>query len=131
MRSLSVDNKIKVVYKDLSYKIINAVYEVHNALGCGFLEKVYENALIMELKERKIKCENKKKIKVFYKGKVAGIYEADILVENCIILELKVVDKIDEICEAQLLNYLKATGLKLGIIINFKYPKLEYKRMVL
>lgn len=124
-------NTNKIVHKDLSFKIMEAVYEVHNTLGCGFLEKVYENALIKELQDRGIKCEQGKKIEVFYKGKSVGIYEADIVVEDIVILELKVAESINAIFEAQLINYLKATGMNLGIIINFKYPKIEYKRIVL
>ena len=120
-----------IVHKDLSYSIMEAVYEVHNLLGCGFLEKVYENALVKELRDRDIRCQQGQKIEVFYKGKAVGFYEADIVVEDSVILELKVADSINEIFTAQLLNYLRATGIKLGIIINFRYPKIEYKRMVL
>ena len=120
-----------IVHKDLSYSIMEAVYEVHHLLGCGFLEKVYENALVKELRDRDIRCQQGQKIEVFYKGKAVGFYEADIVVEDSVILELKVADSINEIFTAQLLNYLRATGIKLGIIINFRYPKIEYKRMVL
>ena len=121
----------KIVYKELSYKIINGAIKVHNTLGCGFLEKVYENALVIELKEKGIDCKQQKPIKVLYRNQVVGEYVADILVENKIIFELKTVDEILNIHKAQVINYLKATWLKLGIILNFAKPKLEYKRIVL
>jgi GxxExxY protein len=115
---------------DVTYKINGAVFEVNRVLGGGFLEKVYENALLIELKDRRLKAENQVPIKVHYKGNVVGEYVADILVEDNIILELKAVDQLDKIHEAQLLNYLKATGMRLGLLINFKYPKAEIKRFV-
>jgi GxxExxY protein len=115
---------------DVTYKINGAVFEVNRVLGGGFLEKVYENALLIELKDRRLKAENQVPIKVHYKGNVVGEYVADILVEDNVVLELKAVDQLDKIHEAQLLNYLKATGMRLGLLINFKYPKAEIKRFV-
>jgi GxxExxY protein len=121
----------KIIYKELSYKIIESVLKVHNTLGCGFLEKVYENALVIELKMEGIRFKQQEPIKVLYRNQVVGEYVSDILIEEKIILELKTVDEISNIHEAQIINYLKATGVKLGIIINFAKPKLEYKRIVL
>ncbi len=115
---------------DVTYKINGAVFEVNRVLGGGFLEKVYENALLIELKDRGLKAENQVPIKVHYKGNVVGEYVADILVEDNVVLELKAVDQLDKIHEAQLLNYLKATGIRIGLLINFKYPKAEIKRFV-
>lgn len=115
---------------DVTYKINGAVFEVNRVLGGGFLEKVYENALLIELKDRRLKAENQVPIKVHYKGNVVGEYVADILVEDNVVLELKAVDQLDKIHEAQLLNYLKATGIRIGLLINFKYPKAEIKRFV-
>lgn len=115
---------------EITYKIRGAVYEVFRVLGVGFLEKVYENALLLELKERGLNAECQFPIKVKYKSKIVGDYLADIVVENSIILELKVVDKLQKIHEAQLLNYLKATGYKIGLLVNFTYPKAEIKRFV-
>jgi len=116
---------------DITYAINGAVFEVNKVLGPGFLEKVYENALLIELKRRGITAESQVPIKVFYKENVVGEYIADILVEGKVIVELKTVETIDKIHEAQLLNYLKATGIRVGILVNFKHPKAEIKRMVL
>jgi GxxExxY protein len=116
---------------ELTYKINGAIFEVNRVLGAGFLEKVYENALILELKNQGLKAEAQVPISVFYKGSVVGDYIADILVEGKIILELKAVDNIQKVYEAQILNYLKATGFKVGLLVNFKHPKAEIKRFVL
>ena len=116
---------------EITYTINGAVFEVNKVLGSGFLEKVYENALLIELRERGLKAENRVPVRVFYKDKVVGEYIADILVEEKIILELKAVDRLEKIYEAQLLNYLKATGIQIGLLINFTHPKAEIKRMVL
>jgi GxxExxY protein len=104
---------------------------VHTELGYGFLEKVYENALMILLKENGIKAEQQVQIKVHFHGQIVGEYIADVLVEDCIILELKAQDKIIENHKAQTLNYLKATGLKLAMLLNFGKYKLEYERLVL
>lgn len=115
---------------DLTYQINGAIYEVNRELGSGFLEKVYENALIRELTTRGIKAESQVPMTVRYKGEPVGDYYADIVVEGTVILELKSVEKLKGIHEAQLLNYLKATGCKVGLLVNFSYPKAEIKRFV-
>ena len=120
-----------IYFKELSEKIIGSAIEVHKELGSGFLEKVYENALFLELNKNLINAKQQHPISVIYKGQIVGEYFADILVEDKIILELKVVKKIEPIHEAQLLHYLKATNIKLGYILNFgATAKLEFKRMV-
>lgn len=120
-----------IIYKDLSYKIIELALEVHNELGCGFLEKVYENALMLLFERDKIPARQQAPADVYFQGKVIGQYFADILVDNKLILELKTVDVIANIHIAQVLNYLRATGMKLGLVLNFGKPKFEYKRLVL
>jgi GxxExxY protein len=120
-----------IIYKDLSYKIIELALEVHNELGCGFLEKVYENALMLLLNREKIPARQQAPADVYFQDKVVGQYFADILVDNKLILELKTVDVIANIHKAQVLNYLRATGLKLGLILNFGKPRFEYQRLVL
>lgn len=117
--------------KDITYAINGAVFEINKILGPGFLEKVYENALVFELEKRGLKAESQVPIKVFYKQKAVGEYVADLLVEDKVIVELKTVEALDKIHEAQLLNYLKATGIRVGMLVNFKHPKAEIKRMVL
>jgi len=115
---------------DITYKINGAVFEVNRVLGPGFLEKVYENALLVELRRRGLKAESQVPIKVSYKDEVVGEYFADIVVEGNVILELKAVEQLQKIYEAQILNYLKATGYKIGLLINFTHPKAEIKRFV-
>jgi GxxExxY protein len=116
---------------ELTYKINGAVFEVNRILGAGFLEKVYENALVIELKGQGLKAESQVPISVSYKGETVGEYLADILIEDKVIMELKAVDRTQEVYEAQLLNYLKATGIKVGLLVNFKHPKADIKRFVL
>ena len=124
-----VSNNFK--HKDITSQILNAAFEVHNTLGCGFLEKVYENALLYELKQRGLKVETQKEIKVYYKKTEVGIYLADMIVEKKVIIELKVSEAISNIHEAQLLNYLKASSYEVGLILNFAKTRLEYKRLVM
>jgi GxxExxY protein len=116
---------------DITYAINGAVFEVNDILGPGFLEKVYENALLIELKKRGLKAMNQVPIKVSYKGEVVGDYTADLLIEDKVIFELKTGENLDRSHEAQLLNYLKATGLHVGLLVNFKHKKADIKRMVL
>ena len=120
-----------ILYKELSYEIVAAAIDVWKNLGYGFLEKVYENALMIELRKREIPCEQQRPIKVRYDGQIIGDFIGDILVNNEIILELKSAKGIDNAHIAQILNYLKATGLRLGLILNFGPHRLESKRVVL
>ena len=106
-------------YKDLTEKIINIFYRVYNKLGYGFLEKVYENAMMIELKKEGILSVSQSPIKVFYEGEVIGEYYADILVDNKVIVEIKAAKRLVEENEAQLLNYLKATDIEVGLLLNF------------
>jgi GxxExxY protein len=115
---------------DITYIINGAVFEVNKVLGHGFLEKVYENALMIELKQRGLTVENQVPITVRYKGEVVGEYVADLLVEGRVIIELKTVDKIEKLHEAQLMHYLKATNMPIGLLVNFKHPKAEIKRII-
>lgn len=117
-----------IVHKDLAYEVMGAVYEVHNELGVGFLEKVYERALLEEFNIRGINAVAQKEMSVLYKGRLVGHYTADIVVEDKILLELKSIESLSKIHEAQILNYLKATGLRLGILINFGNERVDSKR---
>ena len=121
----------KILYKELSYKIVGLAIQVHTELGYGFLEKVYENALMISFGENGIKAEQQLPIKVYFHEQIVGEYIADILIEDIVILELKAQDRIVEIHKAQTLNYLKAANSKLAILLNFGKHKLEYERLVL
>ncbi|MFQ6029026.1 MAG: GxxExxY protein [Dehalococcoidia bacterium] len=118
------------MYKGLSFKIIGLAMKVHRQLGHGFLEKVYENALMVSFRKEGIQTEQQAPITVRFDGEVVGDYYTDILVENKIILELKTVDKILDFHRAQALHYLEATGLRLAIILNFGKESFEYERLV-
>src|SRR5436853_7390134 len=111
--------------------IIGCAMKVSNTLGVGFLEKVYENALVVELRKAGLAVEQQKPLSVVYDNVVVGDYTADLLVEGLGILELKAVKLIDEVHQSQLLNYLKATRLNVGLILNFGTARLGIKRMVL
>jgi GxxExxY protein len=116
-------------HADLTEKIIAAFYQVYNTLGWGFLEKVYHAALVHEIRKRGIKVEPQVPIDVFYDGLLIGEYCCDILVENLVIVELKAVEQLTSSHEAQLLNYLKATPIEVGLLFNFG-PKPQFKRKV-
>ncbi len=116
---------------ELTRSIIGAAFEVHNILGAGFLEKVYRNALVKELRLQGIQAQSEVQIPVYYKGELVGDYHADILVDGRIILELKALSALTSEHEAQLLNYLKATGYKIGLLLNFGAKQVQVKRRIL
>jgi GxxExxY protein len=120
-----------MVDQELTYSINGAIFEVNRILGPGFLEKVYENALIAELGMRGLKAEAQVPVRVTYKGQQVGEYFPDILVEKQVILEIKAIEALQKVHEAQLLNYLKATGHKIGFLVNFTHPKAQVKRFIL
>jgi GxxExxY protein len=120
---------MELLHKDTTDKIINAFYKVYNELGFGFLEKVYENALFLELKTMNIYSEKQKNIKVFYNKEIVGDYYADIIVENKVIVELKAAEALCEEHEFQVINYLKATEIEVGLLLNFG-KKPEFKRKI-
>lgn len=116
---------------ELSSRIIGAALTVHRALGNGFLEKLYENALVHELRKAGLAVSQQHPMVVRYDGIVVGEYTVDLLIENTILVELKAARTLDDIHRAQCLNYLKATGLHLCLLLNFGKPRLEIKRIVL
>ena len=116
---------------DITYQIRGAVFEINRVLGHGFLEKVYEKALMIELKRRGLNVGNQVPLKVIYKEEIVGEYFADLLVEGRVIVEIKAVRHLLKEHQAQLLNYLKATGIQVGLLVNFTRNKAEIKRMVL
>ncbi len=121
----------KILYKELSYKIKQAAIEVRKYLGAGFLEKVYENAMAIKLRKMNIKCRQQVPIKVYFENEIVGEYIADLLIEDKIIIEMKVTEELHPIHFAQLKNYLKATRLRLGLLINFGKSFFEFERIVL
>ncbi|MGE4287697.1 MAG: GxxExxY protein [Salinivirgaceae bacterium] len=123
---------VDLIYKEEVYQIIGAAMEVHKELGCGFLEPVYQEALSLEFEERKIPFEQEKEIDIYYKDlRLEKKYRADFFCFNKIIVEVKALTGLAPEHESQLLNYLKATEEKVGVLLNFGTTSLQYKRMVL
>ena len=116
-------------HSEIREKIIGAAYDVHNTLGSGFLEKLYQNALMIELKLQGLSAEAEKPITVYYRDEVVGNYIADIVVEDKIIVEVKAINSLSEIHEVQLVNYLTATGIEIGLLLNFG-KSVEVKRRI-
>lgn len=117
------------LHKKLSDSILKVYYEVYNQLGYGFLEKVYQNAMFLELKSQGYKVEPQKQIKVYFKNQVVGEYYADLLIDDAIILELKACECLMDAHKAQLINYLKATEIEIGLLLNFGETP-EFKRFI-
>lgn len=120
------EQKAGFKHQELTQRVIKAFYTVYNTLGYGFLEKIYENALLIELAKRNIPATAQSQVQVFYDGKIVGEYFADVLVDN-LVLEIKATKNLLPEHEAQLLNYLKATNLEVGLLLNFG-PKPEIRR---
>lgn len=118
-----------IIYPELSYKIIGAAYEVHKALGPGYLENVYEEALAHELDLRGLRFERQSVITVHYKGRVVGTHRLDLVVEGKIIVEIKAVAALNAEFKQQTLSYLKSTGLRLGLLVNFGASSVKYVRI--
>ncbi len=117
-------------HSEITGLILKAFFKVYNTLGYGFLEKVYENAMLIELRTLGLKCSNQLPVEVFYDDQIVGDYTADILVEELVIVELKAIETLAPIHETILVNYLKGTELEVGLLLNFG-PKPQYKRRVL
>lgn len=120
---------MELLYKDVTDLILKSFFNVYNTLGFGFLEKVYENAMLIELQSFNLDCTKQKPIEVFYKQKKVGDYFADIIVENKVIVELKAVEFLIPEHEAQLINYLKATRIEVGLLLNFG-KNAQFKRKI-
>jgi len=120
----------RLVHGGLTGKVLGAAMEVHTILGTGFLESVYEEAIAVEFKIREIPFERQKTFGISYKGILAKQFTCDFVVGNLVIVELKAIKRITDIEQAQLLNYLKASGFEVGLLLNFGDKSLEYKRMI-
>lgn len=124
------ENPVHLLHREVTEKIIGAAFEVHQQLGYGFLERVYQRALQVELVRRGATAEIEKRIQVHYKGVVVGDYDADLIVNGCVLVEIKIASEYDKRDEAQLLNELKATGQKVGLLLNFGRTKVTHKRLI-
>lgn len=111
--------------------MIGCAYTISNSLGCGFLEKVYENASVCELVKQGFKVKQQQFVKIWYNGVEVGDYVADLIVENSVLIEVKTVEHLGNTQTAQCLNYLKATGIRVGLLMNFETPRVEIKRLIL
>lgn len=121
---------MELLYKELTEKIIKALFEVYNNLGPGLNEIIYKRALLEELNRANLRVETEKNVPILYKHKKLGLYRLDIIVENKVIIELKVRSSLEPIDEAQIITYLKSTGYRIGILANFGSKKLEFKRLI-
>jgi GxxExxY protein len=124
------EKQSKVLYAELSYAITGVCFDVYNALGPGFTEDIYHNAVLIELEERGLKYETEKPVDVYYKGKLLGKYRMDLVIEGKIVLELKAVTVMNDIYKAQVKSYLKATGLRLGLLVNFGGKEIKPERVL-
>ena len=119
-----------LIHKELSDTVLGAVFSVHNVLGPGLLESAYEGALVIEPKHRGLRFERQQVFPLYYKGELAGAYVADLVVENTVLLELKSVQVLTGAMEAQVINYLRLSGVPVGYLINFRNTRVEWKRFV-
>ena len=122
---------VMLLERDLTYRIRACVFEVYGELGHGFLERVYENALSLELRAHGLQVRCQVPVDVRYKGSMVGQYFSDVIVDDRVLLELKAQERLPEACELQLLNYLKASGIRVGMLINFAAPQATIRRMIL
>jgi GxxExxY protein len=130
MLEVSKEDETLFPHKETTEGIIGAAFEVYNQLGYGFLERVYQRAMQVELLRRGAIAEIERRIQVQYKGAIVGDYDADLIVDNCVAVEIKVSPQYDKRDEAQLLNELKATSLKVGVLLNFGRTKVEFRRLI-
>jgi GxxExxY protein len=120
----------RILHQELTQDIIGAAFDVHNALGCGLLEKVYENALALELALRHHVVTPQKEFTITYKNKEVGVYYADLVVDDSVVVEVKSVSALEDVHRAQTLNYLRVSGIRVGLLLNFAKPKLKFEGLV-
>jgi len=130
MLEFDESQKTKLLHEEITKEIIGASFEVHRELGYGFLERVYQRALQVELVRRGLSAESERRVQVQYKGAIVGDYDADLIVNGSVVVEIKVALQFDTRDEAQLLNELRATGIRVGLLINFGRTRAEFKRLV-
>lgn len=124
-----MQDKKQITHQELTESILGSCFDIMNELGSGFLESVYKNALFVALKEKELFVETEKRFEVLFRGRKIGLYIADLIVEGTIIVELKCCETLLGEHQAQLINYLKASGTSIGLLVNFGKRKVEYKRL--
>ncbi|HWX21793.1 MAG TPA: GxxExxY protein [Candidatus Binatia bacterium] len=122
---------MKLLFKDEVFQIVGSAMNVLNELGHGFHEKPYENALVVEFRLRNIPFTQQPSYEILYKGYKVGLFTPDLIAFNAVVLDAKVIEQITDVERGQMLNYLKITRLRVGVILNFKHPRLEWERIVL
>ena len=127
---LKAEGNARLLFQAETHQIIGCAFEVLNALGHGLYEKLYENALVIEFGLRGIPCEQQRRFDVLYKGRSIGFYQPDLVVFACVIVDTKTIERITDEDRGRMLNYLRITGLRVGLLLNFKHPKLEFDRLV-
>ena len=130
MPDLAAGETTRFLLKEETHQIIGCAFEVLNEIGHGFYEKIYENALVVEFGLQAIPCEQQRRYDVLYKKQPVGFYIPDLIAFGQVIVDAKTVEKITDEDRGKMLNYLKITGLRAGLILNFKHPKLEFERVV-
>ncbi|KAF0178895.1 MAG: GTP-binding signal recognition particle SRP54 G-domain [Limisphaerales bacterium] len=128
---MNTNSDTKLLLKEEVFAVVGSAMEVLNGLGHGLHEKPYENALVVEFGLRKIPCEQQRQFDVLYKGQKVGQFVPDLIAFNAVVVDTKVIDRITDVERGQMLNYLRITKLRVGVILNFKHPKLEWERLVL
>ena len=124
-------HEVELLEKDLCYKLTGFAMKIMNSIGHGFREKTYENAFCVELSNNNVPFSNQKQFSVYYENEVVDNFIPDLVIDDRVIIEFKTVENINNDHKGQLINYLKVTGIKVGMIMNFKHPQLEWKRLVL
>jgi len=124
-------SKEEYLHQELTKDILASAFKVHNSIGCGLLEKVYGNAMSWDLKLNNRQVVEEKEFKVVYREKEVGSYFGDLVVDEKVIVEVKAVEKLNNVHRAQLLNYLRISGMRVGLLLNFANPKLEYERIII
>lgn len=127
---MATDVADKLLYRQLTYKIIGIFYKVHTALGCGFPEKIYQRAIEIELEKEDISYETEKLFKVVYSEEEVGSFRLDMIIDEKVIIEIKAVERLPKVFKEQLISQLKASPYEVGLLVNFGAPKLEYVRIV-
>lgn len=122
--------KGELLHKELTYKLIGIFFKIHTTLGCGFPEKIYHKAIILELEKENLAYKTEKPIKVYYEKSELGYFKLDLVVEEKVIIEIKAVEYMPKVFKEQLVSYLKATPYEVGLLVNFGSAKLEYERIV-